>query len=77
MDINCNYTSDTGNIVCDLPYLQSVDGGSGQTFYYSTLWSGGEVLIAFFLFVLVIFLIGREFFRFFFPYIVKIKRKND
>lgn len=77
MTLNCNYDINTGVINCELPYIESVDNGQGQTFYYSTLWNGGEVLISFFLFVLIVFLIAKELFRFFFPDVVKIKKKYD
>ena len=77
MTLSCNYDINTGVINCDLPYLQSIDIGNGQTGYFSTLWTGSDVLISLFLFIIIIFLFARELFRFFFPNVIKIKRKNE
>lgn len=77
MTINCTYDAITGILNCDVPYIVAVDAGNGQTAYVSTLWTGGEMLISLFLFILVLFFIGREIFFFFFPRVIRIKRKND
>lgn len=76
MDIVCDITDKT-TINCDYPFYEEIDMGNGNIGYVSTLWTGGDVLISFFLFTIIIFLISKELFRFFFPVVIKIKRKLD
>lgn len=75
MDIVCDINETTIN--CHDPFYQAIDMGNGNIGYVSTLWTGGDVLISFFLFTIIIFLISKELFRFFFPVVIKIKRKLD
>jgi len=76
MDINCQYYTETGEFVCAFPYIQTQTIGS-DTFYYSTLWSGADVFICFFLVCFLIIYIVEILLKIFFPEVVKIKRKYD
>lgn len=77
MNFICNYDENVGIMNCDVPYITAVDMGDGRTGYFSGLWTGGDVLICIFLFTLIIFMISKELFRFFFPMVIKIKKKYE
>lgn len=71
---DCNLIEETSNYQCEIPYIDVVTVGS-EEIYINKNWTGGEVLICYFLFIFLVIKITEIIFNFFMPVIIKIKRK--
>lgn len=77
MNINCQTDLISGATTCDFPYLQTYIADNNESYYVSSLWSGSDLLISFFLFIIILIMIGKIIFDFFFSPVVKLKKKYD
>jgi len=68
---NWNYTDAT----CTSPTLQNIISGT-STFYLEKSWDYGELFIAFLLVIIILFLIFKIVFDFFFEPVIKIRGKQ-
>jgi hypothetical protein len=71
---DCNLISETENYQCEIPYIDK-ETINGQDIYINKNWTGGEVLICYFLFIFLIIKISEIIFNFFMPKIIKIRKK--
>jgi hypothetical protein len=64
MDITCIETG--SSTICQYPYIEQIDIGSGEYIYINELWTSFDILSFFFIVVLVVFIITAGIFRFFY-----------
>ena len=78
MIINCTLdtTITTGQqpFQCDIPYLTQITNGA-DIYYVNSMWSAEGLFISLLMVVLIIMIIGKSIFNFFFPRVVKIQKK--
>lgn len=64
-NINCVFNQATSDYTCSIPTIDSYDTGAGIV-YHDNTWSSGEMIIAFLLFLLLLFLIVTKLLEFVF-----------
>jgi len=74
MNIDCLYNATTGDYACEIPYLEQVSY-NGESSYILNYATDGELLIGFFLFLILFFMIFKFAFEFLFPKIIRVKSR--
>ncbi len=56
--------------------LELVDDGQGNSFFVDKAWTGGEIMTNYFLFIILVLIIGKVIFDFFLPPRIRIKKQT-
>jgi hypothetical protein len=76
MNINCQYTTETGALNCDLPFLEVVEV-NGSDVYFNKLNTGSDFFLCFFLIVFLLVFVAKIIFDFLFGYVISIRKKYE
>lgn len=71
--INCQFNIDTSDYTCSIPYIEPITY-NGENSYVFNYWTSGDLITSFLIFLILMFLVFKEIFHFFFPQIIQLRK---
>lgn len=75
-NIECHFNLITQDYTCEIPYLEKIEIGGVDNFVNNS-WSNGDLFISFLLVFGLIYCLGKDILKLFYPERVIIKRYID
>ena len=72
-NITCQFNIADQSYTCSIPYIEPVSY-NGENSYFFNYWTSGELMTSILLFLILMFMIFKAGFNFFFPQIIQIKK---